>query len=248
METGDCGEQDDDAAQHDDHADDAVDELDAVGAELRADLVDEPRQTPPPEEGSADDADESHHHVDRLVDGQSEGKLGIERHEEEDDEGIAERDKKGGHGVVRQRSLLLSWRAQLARGVRAVSIKTEAQQQEASHNLEVEAVGVVVHEVDHETHAQTGDAGIDHVAKGSPAAGHETIPPALVQRALYAQNAHRPHRRGGDDAYQQALEDDVEYIWYGIYVKRHKVLGGGCLNGVGLQRYNNFAIYDILCG
>ncbi len=63
MEAGQGGEQDDDAAEHDDHADDLVDELDAVGAELRAYLVDEPRKAPPPQECAADDAYESCYHL-----------------------------------------------------------------------------------------------------------------------------------------------------------------------------------------
>ena len=67
MEAGQGGEQDDDAAQHDDHADDLVDDFDAVGAEFRAHLVDEPRETPPPEECSTDDTHEPYHHLEGLV-------------------------------------------------------------------------------------------------------------------------------------------------------------------------------------
>ena len=233
MQAGQGGEQDNDAAEHDDHADDFVDDLDAVGTELRAHLVDEPRQSPPPEECAADDAHEPYHHLEGLVELQAEGKLGVEGHEEEDDKGIAQRDEEGRHGVVRERSLLLSGCAQLARGVCAVGIEAEAEQQEASHDLKIEAVGVVAHEVDHETHAETGNTGVDDVAQGSTATRNETIPAALVQRALYAQHAHRSHRCRGYDAYQQAFDDDVEKIWYSIDVERHN-------NVVGAAKVQHF--------
>ena len=222
MEARQRGEQDDDTAQHHHHADDLVDELDAVGAELRAYLVDEPRQAPPPQQRTADDAHEARNHLHRLVQLQAEGELGIEGHEEEDDQGIAQRDKECRHGVVRQRAFLLAGRAQLPCGVGAVGVVAESQEEQAARYLQIEAVGVVAHKIDHQSHAQARDARINHVAQGRTAARDKTIPPPLVQRTLHTEHTHWPHGRRGNNAYQQALKDNVKDIRYGVNVEWHQ--------------------------
>ena len=221
MEACQRGEQDDDTAQHHHHADNLIDELDAVGAELRAYLVDEPSQAPPPQQRTADDAHKARNHLHWLVQLQTESELGIESHEEEDDQGVAQRDEECRHGVVCQRAFLLAGRAQLPCGVRAVGIIAESQEKQATGYLQIEPVGVVAHEINHQTHAQARDARINHVAQGRAAARDETIPASLVQRPLHTEHTNRSHRRRGNNANQQALEYNVKDIRYGIYVKWH---------------------------
>ena len=71
--------------------------------------------------------------------------------------------------------------------------KYKRQKQQAAHNLQVELVLLVVHNVHHETHAKPGDSGINNVAQCCAHAGYKAEPPPFVQGALHAEHADRTH-------------------------------------------------------
>ena len=210
--------QHDDAADDDGHTNDLIDEPYAVFVELRPYFVHQPRQSPPPEQCPAHNAGKADNHLERMV-GQYEGKLGIEGQEEENDERIGERHEKGRPRVVPQRALLHAGVAHLPRGIRAVGVEPEAEQQHGTDYLQIKTVLVVVHEIHDERHAVARKAGIDNVADGCAKSCGKPKPSPFVQCALHTENAYRPHWCRCHHPYEYTLKDEIQYVdWH---VKRH---------------------------
>ena len=133
--------------------------------------------------------------------GYDERELGERRHEEEYYKRIGERDEKCRHAVVYQRALLVAADVYLLSGVGAVTVDAEGKQHNAARYLQDEAVVAVVDEVHHEAHSETCYQGVDKVAHGGADACYETVPAALVERALYAEDSNGTHRRRRNNAY-----------------------------------------------
>ena len=186
-EESDDGEDDDHAAYY------LIDNDDAVGIKLVPNLVDEPGESEPPQQGSEDDAEIPYSHFYRHI-RYDESKLREGGHEEEHDERIGERDEEGGDGIVPERALPLAALMHILRRIALEAIYAEHQEQKASENLQIELVLGIIDNVHHETHSQTREEGIHDIAESSTDTRHETKPAALVQSALDTQDANRSHR------------------------------------------------------
>lgn len=186
-EESDDGEDDDHAAYY------LIDNDDAVGIKLVPNLVDEPGESEPPQQGSEDDAEIPYSHFYRHI-RYDESKLREGGHEEEHDERIGERDEEGGDGIVPERTLLLATLMHVLRRIALEAIYAEHQEQKASENLQIELVLGIIDNVHHETHSQTREECIHDIAESGTDTRHETKPAALVQSALDTQDANRPHR------------------------------------------------------
>ena len=216
MQAGQRGEQNDNTAQDDHHANDLIDDANAVGVELGANLVHQPCEAPPPHQCACHNTDKAHHHFDGTLGQQTKGKLRIERHKEENNQRITQSHQKGRDAIVGQRALVLAGLSHVLRRVGAIGVEPEDEQHHTARYLQIETVGVVAHKIDHQTHAQPGDAGIDDVAQRGAAPRDEPIPPALVQRALHTEHTHRTHRRRGDDTYEHSFKHDIQDVGDGI--------------------------------
>lgn len=170
-----------------------INNKDAVGIKLAPDLVDEPRETEPPQQRSEHDAQIAHAHLQRHI-RHHEGKLGKGGHKEEHDERIGERDEEGGDGIVPKRALPLAALMHVLRRIALEAIYAEHQEQKASENLQIELVLGIIDNVHHKTHSQTREEGIHDIAESGTDTRYETKPAALVQSALDTQDANRSHR------------------------------------------------------
>ena len=186
-EESDDGEDDDHAAYY------LIDNDDAVGIKLVPNLVDEPGESEPPQQGSEDDAEIPYSHFYRHI-RYDEGKLREGGHEEEHDERIGERDEEGGDGIVPERALPLAALMHVLRRIALEAIYAEHQEQKASENLQIELVLGIIDNVHHKTHSQTREEGIHDIAESGTDTRYETKPAALVQSALDTQDANRSHR------------------------------------------------------
>ena len=186
-EESDDGEDDDHAAYY------LIDNDDAVGIKLVPNLVDEPGESEPPQQGSEDDAEIPYSHFYRHI-RYDEGKLREGGHEEEHDERIGERDEEGGDGIVPKRALPLAALMHVLRRIALEAIYAEHQEQKASENLQIELVLGIIDNVHHKTHSQTREEGIHDIAESGTDTRYETKPAALVQSALDTQDANRSHR------------------------------------------------------
>ena len=86
IKIGDRTQQDNDTDKNDNAANDLVDDSNAIGIELRPNLVNEPRQSIPPKQGTASNTKEAYQHVERPAGGK--GELGKEGAKENDDQRI----------------------------------------------------------------------------------------------------------------------------------------------------------------
>ena len=186
-EESDHGEDDDHAAYY------LIDNDDAVGIKLVPNLVDEPGESEPPQQGSEDDAEIPYSHFYRHI-RYDKSKLREGGHEEEHDERIGERDEEGGDGIVPERALPLAALMHVLRRIALEAIYAEHQEQKTSENLQIELVLGIIDNVHHETHSQTREEGIHDIAESGTDTRHETKPAALVQSALDTQDANRSHR------------------------------------------------------
>lgn len=186
-EESDHGEDDDHASYY------LIDNDDAVGIKLVPNLVDEPSESEPPQQGSEDDAEIPYSHFYRHI-RYDESKLREGGHEEEHDERIGERDEEGGDGIVPERALPLAALMHVLRRIALEAIYAEHQEQKTSENLQIELVLGIIDNVHHETHSQTREEGIHDIAESGTDTRHETKPAALVQSALDTQDANRSHR------------------------------------------------------
>ena len=87
--------------------------------------------------------------------------------EEEDNQGIADRNGKAREGIMPKRASLSCWLMRLGR-FRVVGIGSEAEQQNAAQYLEIEDCSGLFDEIHHEAHAQTRHHSVDEVAHSSP--------------------------------------------------------------------------------
>ena len=86
--------QHDNTSDNHSHANNLVDDLDAIGIKLSTNLIYQPRQAPPPKEGTTHDTGKPHEHLERMI-RQHKRKLCIHRQKEEDNQWIRERDEEG---------------------------------------------------------------------------------------------------------------------------------------------------------
>ena len=192
----------------DDGADDLVDENDAIILEDVLYFVDEPCESEPPQQSSCDDAEVSDAHFERVA-WYDESQLCKNGHEQQYDKWVGERDEEGRETIVEIGALRGAAVVHVARGIGAETDNSEDEQHDAAQNLQEELVSCVVDEVHDETHAKSGDEGVEQVAGRGAQSCNEAVPPAFVERPLYAQNAHRPHGRRCQDTYDEALENGV---------------------------------------
>lgn len=205
-EESDDGEDDDHAAYY------LIDNDDAVGIKLVPNLVDEPGESEPPQQGSEDDAEIPYSHFYRHI-RYDESKLREGGHEEEHDERIGEGDEKGRQAVVEQCALLVAALVHILHRVAHETIHSEDKQQQTARNLKIELVLGIVDKIHHKTHTQTREHGIHDVAASSADACHKTIPAPLVQRALNTQNTYWTHGSRGNDTYDNTLENKIKDVY-----------------------------------
>ena len=70
-----------------------IDNKNGIGIKLATNFIDEPCQSKPPEQGTEDDAQVPHRHLDRHI-RHHKGKLGERSHEKEHNERVAERNQE----------------------------------------------------------------------------------------------------------------------------------------------------------
>lgn len=139
-----------------------IDDKDSISIKLTSDLIDEPSESKPPQQGSEYDARKANKHLKRMV-GHYKGKLGETRHKKENNQRIGERDKKGGHSVVEQRTLSVARTVYLLRRVRLVGVNTKCQKHYAAHYLQVHPCLLVAQHVHHIAHSVAGDGCVYHI-------------------------------------------------------------------------------------
>lgn len=205
-EESDHGEDDDHAAYY------LIDNDDAVGIKLVSNLVDEPGESEPPQQGSEDDAEIPYSHFYRHI-RYDESKLREGGHEEEHDERIGEGDEKGRQAVVEQCALLVAALVHILHRVALETIHSEDKQQQTARNLKIELVLGIVDKIHHKTHTQTREHGIHDVTASSADTCHKTIPAPLVQRALNTQNTYWTHGSRGNDTYDNTLENKIKDVY-----------------------------------
>ena len=184
---GDDREDDDDATYH------LINNKDAIGIKLATNLVDEPSQAKPPKQGSKDNAQITHRHLDRHI-WHHEGKLGKCRHEEEHDERVTERNQERRDTIVEQSALLVARLVHVLHRIALEAIDTEHEEHDATKDLQVKLVLRIVHEIHHETHAESREKSVYDVAASGTDTCNKPIPTPLVQSALDTQDANRSHR------------------------------------------------------
>ena len=203
---GDDREDDDHASYH------LINNKDAVGIKLATDFIDQPSQTKPPKQGTEDNAQIPHSHLQRHV-GHHEGKLSEGRHEEEHDERIGQRDEERRDAIVQQRALLVAALVHVLGRIALEAIDTEGQKKETTENLKIELVLRIVDEIHHKAHAKSCEERIHDVTASGTDARHETIPTPLVQGALNTQYTHRSHRSRGNNTYDNTLENEIKNVY-----------------------------------
>ena len=144
--------------------------------------------------------------------GKDKRKLGVGGQKEEDDEGIGEGDQEGGDGIVGHRALGIARLVHILRGVAAIGVDSETEQNQTARQLQPPPVLLVVDKIHHIAHAVACNARIDNVAQGSTHSCDEPVPTAFVQRALHTKHAHRTHRSRCNDTDEHPLEDEIEYV------------------------------------
>ena len=218
-EESDDGEDDDHAAYY------LIDNYDAVGIKFVPNLVDEPGESEPPQQGSEDDAEIPYSHFYRHI-RYDESKLREGGHEEEHDERIGECNEKSRNKVVKISAFAARNRTDGLHRIAPESIDTECQQQNAAKKLQIK--DVFIHIVEYETHSVSSQQRIEYIAKRRAYTCHETIPASLVQRTLYAKHPYRTQRCRHDDTYNKALP---QYVQYGFN------LNHGCKDSANQGKY-----------
>ena len=198
-----------DKGEYDHHAaDDLVDEHNAIVFENVLQLVNQPCQPIPPQQSSSHDAQIADAHLHGMA-GNDEGQLCENGHEKQDDEGVGQRDQKGGDTVVQVGAFGQAAVVHVLCGVGAETDNAEYQQHDAAGDLEEETVLGIAHEIHHKTHAHTSDKGIEQITGRGSQTGHEAIPPPFVERALNTQYAYWSHRGGCKYTDYQSFKDSV---------------------------------------
>lgn len=146
-EESDDGEDDDHAAYY------LIDNDDAVGIKLVPNLVDEPGESEPPQQGSEDDAEIPYSHFYRHI-RYDESKLREGGHEEEHDERIGECYEERRDAIVHQGTLLVARLVHVLHRIALEAVDSEYEEHQASENLKIELVLGVAHKIHHKTHAQ----------------------------------------------------------------------------------------------
>ena len=121
-------------------------------------------------------------------------------HEEEDDERIAQRHQEARKHIMRQGALAMTDMVRRHRTGKEGK-QPEEEQQDAATYLEVDHRTGPFDEVHDEGHAQSGDEGINDIAKGGTQPGDETIPSTFVQGTLHNEHPHGSHGSAGNNAY-----------------------------------------------
>lgn len=98
-----------------------VDDDDAIRIELSSDLVNEPRQSKPPQQGSSDDTGIAQRHFYWMI-GNDESQLCKGSHKKKDYEWVGERDEEGCQSIVPQRAFYAAADVHVARGIVAETI------------------------------------------------------------------------------------------------------------------------------
>ena len=186
-EESDDGEDDDHAAYY------LIDYDDAVGIKLIPNLVDEPGESEPPQQGSEDDAEIPYSHFYRHI-RYDESKLREGGHEEEHDERIGECYEERRDAVVHQGTLLVARLVHVLHRVAFEAVDSEHEEHQTAENLKIELVLGVAHKIHHKTHAQACKQSIYNVAACGTHTCYKPIPATLVECTLDAKDAYRPHR------------------------------------------------------
>ena len=129
-------------------------------------------------------------------------------YEEENDKGVAEGEQKGREEIVRQRATAVRRGTQLGTGT--ISIETEHKQQDATHQLEDINGARLFDKFHHETHAKTGDKGIEDIADGGTKTRDQAVVASLVERTLNTQHAYRSHRGTGHHTDDESLDGQIQ--------------------------------------
>lgn len=204
--------QEPDKAGHNDYASYyAVYQADGAHLELRPHLIYNICQPKPPQQRTCKDGYVAQSLLP-IVLWHHKFKSCHQRYEQQYDEGVGEGDQKSGDAIVPQRTLVGIRGAQVVCGVAQVGVDAEEHEQYSAHHLEPEHVARILYDLHHETHAQERYGGIYDVGHGSTQSGDHAIPAPLVQRALYGQDANRPHGSAGQYAHNQALNDQFQCI------------------------------------
>ena len=202
-EESDDGEDDDHAAYY------LIDYDDAVGIKLVPNLVDEPGESEPPQQGSEDDAEIPYSHFYRHI-RYDESKLREGGHEEEHDERIGECHQERREAVVHQCALLrFVAPMNILRRVGAIAVDAKQQQYNTATYLKHKTRTLVAHKIHDKTHTDTRKQRIYKVADTSTDTRNKTIPATFIQSSLYAKHPHRTHRSRCHDANQYSMEYKV---------------------------------------
>lgn len=132
---------------------------------------------------------------------------------------------------MKQRALLVAALVHILGRITLEAIDTEHKKQDAAKYLQIKLILRIIHNVHHETHAETREKSVHDVAASGTNACDKTIPSPLVQSALDTQDAHRSHRGGGNHTYDNSLEDEVKdiYLYRKCYThnsgQRYKISG-----------------------
>ena len=191
------------------HADGSVQHEDASVAEVLFHAVDDVGQPQPPEHGSGDDGKIAHA-LSKEVAGNDKRQHVEQGDEQKNDERVGKGDEKGCGEVVNQSAFAGRGGAETFSRVGSVHVDTEDEEHDAADEFQPEQILLVVNEVHHQRHAQSGDEGIEDVAQCGAGTGDDAEDSTFSNGALHTKNAHGSHRRGGDDAHEKSFDNQQE--------------------------------------
>ena len=200
LEEGDgAGDKAVEGENEDDAADDAVDEPHGANVEMGAHLVDKEGDDSPPQEGSHHYRQIAQDDMVELVFGQRETEAGEQRYDQEHDERVAQGEQEAGNHIPPLVVTLIDVLLNLAHGVVDNHVDGIHDKDDAAHYLQ--QVDMVGNKVGHQRDAQPDKKAVEQITCRRPYTREESRMAAIAQRALYAQDADRPHGCRQDDTY-----------------------------------------------
>ena len=200
LEGGDgAGDETVDGEDEDDGADDAVDEPHGADVKVGSHLIDKEGNDCPPQQGTHDNRGVAQDDVVELVLGQWEIKAGEQGDNQEHDERVAQGEQETRERVPQPVITLVNAFLDLADRVVDNHVDGIDNQDDAADNLQ--DIHMVGNEICNQRDAQPDEQAIEQIASRSPHASEKARVSAIVQGALDAQDADRPHGCRQEDTY-----------------------------------------------
>ena len=184
--------------------DNAVNKPHTPHIEVRPHCIHEKCHHKPPQYRTGENRRKAYYVVVVFIIGRQEIKPRKQSYYQEQYQRIGECKQKPGHKILRVIHLALLRRLQCSCRILLYEVKSEYQQHDAAKHLQQALIGL--YEIYDKRQPKSREQTIEHIGESSSYTGVESCPTSLVERALYAQHAHRTHRRRNQYSYYQPSE------------------------------------------